>query len=54
MILPPAVGYVGRIATVRAGISPVAVFALLLAVLIAAFLTYERRRLLQRAHGADL
>jgi hypothetical protein len=54
MILPPAVGYVAKIATVRAGISPVAVFAVILTVPIAVFLTYERRRLLQRAHGADL
>jgi len=48
VILPPAIGYVAKVASVRAGISLVAVFAVLLTAVIALFLTYERRRLLRR------
>jgi hypothetical protein len=45
IVLPPAMGYVAKRATVRAGISlGVAVAALLTAVQ-AIFLAYERRRL---------
>jgi FHS family glucose/mannose:H+ symporter-like MFS transporter len=49
VILPPAIGYVAKVASVRAGISLVAVFAVLLTAVIAAFLAYERRRLLPSA-----
>jgi len=45
VILPPAIGYVAKIATVRAGISLVLAFAVLLAAMQAIFLAYERRRL---------
>ena len=47
VILPPAIGYVAKIATVRAGISLVVAFAVLLTVVQAIFLAYERRRLLK-------
>ena len=47
VILPPAIGYVAKIATVRAGISMVAAFAVLLTAVQAIFLVYERRRLLK-------
>ena len=46
VILPPAIGYVAKIATVRAGIWMVLAFAVLLTVVQALFLAYERRRLL--------
>jgi len=46
VILPPAIGYVAKIATVRAGISLVVAFAVLLTAVQALFLAYERRRLL--------
>jgi len=49
VILPPAIGYVAKIATVRAGISLVAAFAVLLTAVQAIFLVYERRRLLKSA-----
>ena len=49
VILPPAIGYVAKIATVRAGISLVAAFAVLLTAAQAIFLVYERRRLLKSA-----
>jgi len=45
VILPPAIGYVAKIATVRAGICLVLAFAVLLTVVQAIFLAYERRRL---------
>ncbi len=49
VILPPAIGYVAKIATVRAGISLVLAFAVLLAAMQAIFLAYERRRLTGQA-----
>jgi FHS family glucose/mannose:H+ symporter-like MFS transporter len=49
VILPPAIGYVAKIATVRAGIWLVAAFAVLLTAVQAIFLVYERRRLLKSA-----
>src|SRR5208337_4190817 len=49
VILPPAIGYVAKIATVRAGISMVAAFAVLLTAVQAIFLVYERRKLLKPA-----
>ena len=49
VILPPAIGYVAKIATVRAGISLVVAFAVLLTAVQAIFLVYERRRLLKSA-----
>jgi FHS family glucose/mannose:H+ symporter-like MFS transporter len=49
VILPPAIGYVAKIATVRAGISLVVAFAGLLTAAQAIFLAYERRRLLKSA-----
>jgi len=49
VILPPAIGYVGKIASVRAGISLVMAFAVLLTAVQALFLAYERRRLLVSA-----
>jgi len=45
VILPPAIGYVAKTATVRAGISLVVAFAVFLTVVQAIFLAYERRRL---------
>jgi len=45
VILPPAIGYVAKTATVRAGISLVVAFAVLLTAVQALFLAYERRRL---------
>ena len=45
VILPPAIGYVAKTATVRAGISLVLAFAVMLAVVQGIFLVYERRRL---------
>ena len=47
VILPPAIGYVAKIASVRAGISLVLAFAILLAAVQAIFLAYERRRLVR-------
>jgi fucose permease len=47
VILPPAIGYVAKAATVRAGIWLVVAFAVLLTALQALFLAYERRRLLE-------
>lgn len=44
VVLPPAIGYVAKIATVRAGISLVLVFAVFLTAVQATFLAYERRR----------
>ncbi|HXX23759.1 MAG TPA: MFS transporter [Terriglobia bacterium] len=49
VILPPAIGYVAKIASVRAGISLVMAFAVLLTAVQALFLAYERRRLLVSA-----
>ena len=49
VILPPAIGYVAKTATVRAGISLVLAFAALLTVVQGIFLAYERRRLLKSA-----
>jgi len=49
VILPPAIGYVAKTATVRAGISLVVAFAVLLTVVQGIFLAYERRRLLKPA-----
>jgi fucose permease len=49
VILPPAIGYVAKTATVRAGISLVVAFAVLLTAVQAIFLAYERRRLLKSA-----
>jgi fucose permease len=46
VILPPAIGYVAKIASVRAGISLVLAFAVLLTAVQAIFLAYERRRLI--------
>jgi len=46
VILPPAIGYVAKTANVRAGISLVLAFAVLLTVVQAIFVAYERRRLL--------
>ena len=57
VILPPAIGYVAKVATVRAGIWLVAAFAVLLTLMQAIFLAYERRRLLKPAlytPGRDL
>ena len=45
VILPPAIGHVAKTATVRAGISLVVAFAVLLTAVQALFLAYERRRL---------
>jgi fucose permease len=46
VILPPVIGYVAKIATVRAGIALMLAFAVLLTVVQAIFLAYERRRLM--------
>ena len=46
VILPPAIGYVAKVATVRAGICLVLAFAVLLTAVQAIFLAYERRRLI--------
>jgi len=47
VVLPPAIGYVAKKATVRAGIWLLVAFAVFLAALQALFLAYERRRLLK-------
>jgi fucose permease len=49
VILPPAIGYVAKTATVRAGIWLVVAFAVFLTAFQALFLAYERRRLLKSA-----
>jgi fucose permease len=49
VILPPAIGYVAKKATVRAGIWLLVAFAVFLTALQALFLAYERRRLLKSA-----
>ena len=51
VILPPAIGYVAKVATVRAGISLVLAFAVLLTAVQAIFLVYERRRLMGQVGG---
>jgi FHS family glucose/mannose:H+ symporter-like MFS transporter len=49
VILPPVIGYVAKVATVRAGLWFVVATAVLLAAVQAVFLAYERRRLLKSA-----
>jgi FHS family glucose/mannose:H+ symporter-like MFS transporter len=49
VILPPAIGYVAKTATVRAGIWMLVALAVFLTALQALFLAYERRRLLKSA-----
>ena len=49
VILPPAIGYVAKTATVRTGLWLVVATAVLLIAVLAIFLVYERRRLLKSA-----